>query len=215
MTTPLKLNSEAREIPPPVPALVHPMTPELYRLGQTRRETADTFTIELEPVRRNRVFSFSPGQFNMLYQFGMGEAAISISGNPTQPGKLIHTIRAVGTVTRAIGKLKAGATVGIRGPFGNPWPVKEAAGNDIVLVAGGIGLAPLRPALYHILEHREDYGGVALLYGTRTPEDIIYRKELEQWRGRLDLQVHATVDRAPREWKGNVGAVPLLASALK
>jgi len=103
--------------------------------------------------------------------------------------------------------LKAGAVLGLRGPFGSAWPVEEAFGHDVVIVAGGIGLAPLRPALYAILANREKYGRVILMYGTRTPEDILFRKELERWRARLDLSVHVTVDRAMAAWRGSVGVV--------
>jgi len=141
---------------------------------------------------------------------------ISISGNPVprrdgvpRP-RLVHTIRAVGTVTKAIRKLKRGDVLGVRGPFGSHWPIEEAVGKDIVMVAGGIGLAPLRPALDQLLSQRENYGKVVLLYGTRSPEDILYRRELERWRARFDLEVQVTVDRAMSPWQGNVGVVTTL-----
>jgi NAD(P)H-flavin reductase len=146
----------------------------------------------------------------MLYVFGVGEAPISISGDPTQPQTLLHTIRAVGTVTRAMQALKRGDTLGVRGPFGSAWPVAEAAGKDVILVAGGLGLAPLRPILYQLLAQRQQYGKVILLYGTRTPTDMLYRRQIEQWRGRLDLEVYVTVSRAPDSWRGNVGVVTRL-----
>lgn len=184
-----------------------PMTPAFYRVLKTRSETRDTFTVELEPPDGTRVFPYAPGQFNMLYAFGVGEVPISISGDPARPEILIHTIREVGAVTRAMRALKPGGVIGVRGPFGSSWPVEEAAGHDVVIVAGGIGLAPLRPALCFILNHREKYGRVVLMYGTRTPEDILFRKELERWRARLDLSVHVTVDRALAAWRGSVGVV--------
>ena len=184
-----------------------PMTPVFYRVVKVRQETRDTFTIELEPPDGTHGFPFVPGQFNMLYAFGAGEVPISISGNPERPKNLVHTIREVGTVTRALRALKRGDLAGVRGPFGSSWPVKQAVGRDVVIVAGGIGLAPLRPAIYFILGHRQDYGRVVLLYGTRTPEDILFRKELEGWRARLDLSVHVTVDRALASWRGSVGVV--------
>jgi NAD(P)H-flavin reductase len=155
---------------------------------------------------------FSPGQFNMLYVFGIGEVPISISGDPSAPSQLTHTTRAVGTVTRAMRKVKAGEVIGVRGPFGAGWPIAEAKGRDVVLVAGGLGLAPLRPALYHVLTHRADYGRVILLYGTRTPQDVLFRPELRRWEKRRDLEVHVTVDRAVGEWRGNVGVVTTLIS---
>jgi NAD(P)H-flavin reductase len=153
-------------------------------------------------------FRYAPGQFNMLYVFGIGEVPISISGGN---GALIrHTTRAVGTVTKAMRELKRGAVVGLRGPYGSQWPLKEATGRDVVIAAGGIGLAPLRSALHHIIAHRGDYGRVTLLYGARTPEDILYRHELEQWRGKFDLDVYVTVDRAASTWRGMVGVVTKL-----
>jgi len=182
------------------------MMPEFFRIVRTQKNTHDTFTIELEPP--SKIFSFEPGQFNMLYHFG--EVPISICGDPADRGKLVHTIRAVGTVTRALQKLKKGDAIGIRGPFGTHWPVNESFGSDIMIIAGGIGLPPLRPSIYHILANREKYGKVVLLYGTRTPEDILYRKELELWRSRFDMEVHITVDRASSDWKGNVGVVTTL-----
>jgi len=190
--------------------IVEPMLPALFRIRAVRNETHDTFTLDLEPVDGPAAFSFKAGQFNMLYVFGVGEVPISISGNPMDSSVLIHTIRSVGTVTKAMHTLKRGEFLGVRGPFGSHWPVDEAVGNDIVIVAGGIGLAPLRPALHHILSQRERYGKVVLLYGTRTPDDILYRRELERWRSRFDLDVYITVDRAPSGWRGNVGVVTSL-----
>jgi NAD(P)H-flavin reductase len=146
----------------------------------------------------------------MLYVYGVGEVPISISGDPTRPGTLVHTTREVGAVTRAMRRLKAGQTLGVRGPYGRGWPVAEAAGGDLVLITGGIGLAPLRPVIYHALAHREQYGKVVLLYGARTPDDILYRRELEKWRSRFDLEIHLTVDRATGSWRGNVGVVTQL-----
>lgn len=161
------------------------MIPIVARVQRTRRETYDTFSLELQPALAEGAFKFAPGQFNMLYAHGVGEVAISISGDPTNPDPVVHTIRAIGTVTRAIGDLKAGDTLGVRGPFGVPWPTKEAFGDDVLIVAGGIGLAPLRPVIYEILANRARYGRVIVLYGTRTPDDLLYRRELEQWRSRL------------------------------
>lgn len=184
------------------------MIPQLYRIDAVNHETHDTFTLELTSPRGR--YPFEAGQFNMLYVFGVGEVPISISGDPTNPKTLIHTTRAVGTVTKAMRKLRRGQFVGIRGPFGTHWPIREAAGNDIIILAGGIGLAPLRPAIYEILSQREKYGKVVLLYGTRSPADILFRHELERWRSRFDLEVYITVDRAMGGWKGNVGVITTL-----
>jgi NAD(P)H-flavin reductase len=187
-----------------------PMMTFPYYVQRMRQETYDTFTLELKPAKEQEIGPFEAGQFNMLYIFGLGEVPISISGDPGSPDRLIHTTRAVGPVTKAMRKLRRGNMLGVRGPFGTNWPVDKAVGKDVMIIAGGIGLAPLRPALYHILNHRQDYGKVSLLYGARTPEDLLYTKELEKWASRSDLEVHVSVDRAVGEWKGNVGVVTTL-----
>jgi NAD(P)H-flavin reductase len=205
MSTSLPTNA----LEPALPAL-DPMLPRPYRVARVRKETSDTFTLELEAPSGAPEFRFAPGQFNMLYAFGIGEVPISISGDPGRPAALVHTTREVGTVTRAMRKLKPSHSLGVRGPFGAGWPIAEARGADVVIVAGGIGLAPLRPALYRLLAARKDYGRVVLLYGTRTPADILFRSELRQWHSRFDLEVHVTVDRAMGNWRGNVGVVTAL-----
>jgi len=187
-----------------------PLRPEPFVVKQVTKEAGDTFTLALVPAAGGRFRRFAPGQFNMLYVFGVGEVPISISGDPARPELLVHTIRAVGTTTRALQKLGKGDQVGVRGPFGTAWPVDEAHGQDVLIVAGGIGLAPLRPALYHVLLHRGLYGRVVLLYGARTPKDILYARELRDWRSRFDLDVEVTVDRATMEWQGAVGVVTKL-----
>ena len=190
--------------------ILDPMLPQLYRVQRMRREIPDTFTLELEPANGSSIPPFATGQFNMLYVFGVGEVPISISGNPAQPTPLVHTTRAVGTVTKAMRRLRPDDVIGVRGPFGSHWPIELAQGKDVVIVAGGIGLAPLRSAMYQITAQREKYGKVALLYGARTPADILYRRELEHWRGRFDLEVYITVDNATDAWHGSVGVVTKL-----
>jgi NAD(P)H-flavin reductase len=192
--------------------VLDPMVPHPYRIHRVWKETNDTITLELEPTNGTDELSFIAGQFNMLYVFGIGEAPISISGDPIKPEPLVHTVREVGTVTKAMRTLKRGDMLGVRGPFGTHWPVEEAIGNDVMIVAGGIGLAPLRPALYHLLSHRDEYGKIVLLYGARTPQDLLYRRELERWRGRFDLELDVTVDAARGIWRGNVGVVTTLIS---
>ena len=187
-----------------------PMLPQLYRVQHMWDEMPDTFTLELEPEDGSAIPPFATGQFNMLYVFGVGEIPISISVDPAKRKPLVHTTRAVGTVSRAMRELKPENVVGVRGPFGSHWPIEHAMGKDIVIVTGGIGLAPLRSAMYQITAQREKYGKVALLYGARTPEDILYRKELEQWRAHFDLEVYVTVDRATGKWRGSVGVVTRL-----
>ncbi len=184
-----------------------PMFPLLYSVRQRVRENDDTFTLELEPSAGEMLPAFQAGQFNMLYVYGVGEIPISVSGDPSKPYRLIHTTRAVGTVTRAMAELRENDRLGVRGPFGSHWPMESVTGSDLVLVGGGIGLAPLRPAIYHIMENRDKFGRVVLLYGARTQEDMLYRRELEQWRSRFDLEVYVTVDRATGSWHGAVGVV--------
>ena len=195
---------------PSHPGAAEPMLPAPWRVEQVRKETADTFTLALAPVAHAPPLTFAPGQFNMLYVFGVGEVPISISGNPAEPSPLTHTTRAVGTVTRAMWKLKPGDTLGVRGPYGTGWPVADAAGREVVLVAGGLGMAPLRPALYQLLARRADFGRIVVLIGARTPQDLLFRPELRRWAARRDLHVHATVDRAVGQWRGNVGVVTTL-----
>lgn len=195
---------------PRLAASPDPMLPQSYTVRRRYKEIGATCTLECEPTDGTDVPPFAAGQCNMLYVFGIGEVPISISGDPTQPRPLVHTVRAVGAVTRAICTLQRGAVLGVRGPFGSAWPVATAVGQDVVLVAGGLGLAPLRPVLYHVLAHREQYGKVVLLYGTRTPEELLYRRQLEHWRARFDLEVLVTVDRATSAWRGSVGIVTKL-----
>ena len=191
-----------------------PMVPALFRVDRVKQETEDTFTLGLVPDEVITRFSYMPGQFNMLYVFGVGEVPISISGDPSVTSRLEHTTRRVGTVTAAMGQLRAGDMIGVRGPFGTHWPVAEEAGRDVLIVAGGIGLAPLRPVLYLLMAQREKYRKIVLLYGARSPEEILYKRELERWRGKFDLEVQVTVDRGSSAWRGNVGVVtPLVARA--
>lgn len=188
---------------------VDPMLPRPFRVVRTHRDTRDIATLTLASCD-GTPFHFAPGQFNMLYAFGVGEVPISISGSPDEPGVLVHTIRDVGAVTHALAGVRRGDIIGVRGPYGTAWPVEQARGDDVILVAGGIGLAPLRPAFYHILARRRDYGRITLVYGARTPEDILYRHELEHWRGLFGLDVEVTVDAATDGWFGPVGVVTRL-----
>lgn len=190
-------------------AIRDPMLPRLFRIETMKRELSDTFTMTLKAVDGG-VFRFQPGQFNMLYSFGIGEVPISISGDPSDPSVLCHTIRAVGKTSGALAALKPGDTVGVRGPFGSPWPVEDCFGSDLVIMAGGVGLAPVRPAINAVLAQREKFGNVLILYGARTPEDILFAKDLRSWRGRFDLNVQVTVDRVTGRWSGRVGVVTQL-----
>lgn len=189
-----------------------PLVPTLARVAEVRRETGDTYTLT---VRLPGPVPFAPGQFNMLYTFGAGEVPISISGDPACTEVAVHTVRAVGAVTRQLCRLAPDAVVGVRGPYGSGWPAAAAVNSDVVIVAGGIGLAPLRPLIYTILAARQHYGRVAVLYGARTPADLLYADELRAWRGRFDVDVHVTVDRADLGWHGHVGVVTSLFPRLR
>jgi NAD(P)H-flavin reductase len=184
------------------------MVPEPFVVRERTTETADTWTLTLEPVAGEPP-TIGPGQFMMVYAFGVGEVPISVSGPPHRPGPVVLTVRAVGAVTEAICASAPGVVLGLRGPFGTTWPIADSAGADVVVVAGGIGLAPLRPVVLHALEHRGEYGRVAVLYGARTPADLLYPAELLGWGG-AEAAVDVTVDAAESGWVGTVGVVPKL-----
>ncbi len=193
------------------PALSDPMIPRPAVIREIRPEAygISTFSVEFLHQQDREAFSFSPGQFNMIYLPSYGESAISISSDPATPQRIDHTIRFAGSVTRALARLEPGDMIGLRGPFGSSWPVTKATERDLLIVAGGIGLAPLRPVLYTVMQNRGSFRRVILLYGARTPADLLYSDELEEWKTH-EIEVHVTVDRADETWKGHVGVVPLL-----
>lgn len=188
--------------------LLAPMAPRPFVVMHRARETADTWTLELEPAS-GEPLPIEPGQFTMLYAFGIGEVPISVSGEPGGP--LVHTVRAVGAVTEAICASQPGTLLGVRGPLGNSWPLGRSG--DAIVVAGGIGLAPLRGVVYELLRRRADFGEAAVLYGSRTPADLLYTDELERWGERL--QVDVTVDTAAPDWAGKVGFVAKLVGSAR
>jgi NAD(P)H-flavin reductase len=201
----------APTLTPATQLAANPMVPVTASITSIQPEAPGiaTYTVAFtDPVWRE-VYRFRPGQFNMLYLPGIGEVAISMSSDPETPETLLHTIRAAGSVTQAIARLRVGQTLGLRGPFGSHWPVEAARGGDVLLVGGGIGLAPLRPAIYAIIRHRSDYGKVTILVGARTPADQLFPGEYDAWRAH-DINVLVTVDRADSSWSGHVGVVPLL-----
>jgi NAD(P)H-flavin reductase len=184
------------------------MVPAPFEIVGKRRDTVDTWTLELEPCSKGEL-EFLPGQFTMLSAAGAGEVPISISGNPDHPRRLVHTVRAVGLATEAICAGEPGRRLGVRGPFGSPWPVADAATADVLIVAGGIGLAPLRPAILWLLARRDRFRRLILLYGGRGPDQLLYGEELEVWSD-AGLEVLVTVDSAGPEWLGHVGVVTRL-----
>jgi len=174
----------------------------------TEIKGVSTYWLKFKDPSIQSTYAFLPGQFNMVYIPGFGEAAISISSDPIDRSTLGHTIRFAGNVTHAVSRLKVGDTLGLRGPFGTSWPMKELEGKDVFIACGGIGLPPLRPALYHIIRNREKYGKVTVLYGARVPADLMYTSEYEAWR-KADINIEVTVDRGDTTWNGRVGVVPM------
>lgn len=180
--------------------------PVLYRVVDRRRETRDTWTLRIAPAGTDTMAPFAPGQFAMLYAFGAGEAPISVSAIG-EDGVLEHTVRAVGAVTEALCRAGRGDLLGVRGPFGTAWPLERARGRDVVVLAGGIGLAPLRPVVRALLAGRGGFGRVIVLYGGRTPADLLFEAELAAWVAREDVAVELSVDTADAGWRGRVGVV--------
>lgn len=189
--------------------IVDPMLPAPFVVVHRSEETADTVTLRVQP-QGEAPTAFHPGQFSMVYAVGVGEVPISISGDPGLEGFLEYTIRGVGGVTNALCRLGPGDVLGVRGPYGAGWPLEEAHGRDLVIVAGGIGLAPLRPAVSYALAHRDRFDALSLLYGARTPEDLLFNPRLHEWRSRFDIEVEVTVDRGAPGWMGDVGVVTQL-----
>ncbi|MGO9124887.1 MAG: FAD/NAD(P)-binding protein [Terriglobales bacterium] len=187
-----------------------PMLPQPHQVRQVVKETPDTFTLTLEAPNGAGSTPFRPGQFSMLWVFGVGELPISISGHPAERDRLVYTVRSVGKATQAFVGHEAGDSVGVRGPFGTGWPVEAARGRDVIIVAGGIGLAPLRPVIYEVLHNRDEYGRLVVLYGARSPRDLLYRKELAAWARQRDTQILITVDYGGLSWRGHVGVVTTL-----
>ena len=184
-----------------------PVLPARYQVMERQQETRDTVTLWLRPVDQP-IPAYQPGQFTMLYAPGIGEVPISISGTGPDFG-LVQTVRAVGAVTRALCSCAPGKVIGVRGPYGTAWNVAGAVGDDLLIVAGGIGLAPLRGALLSALGHRERYRRVVVLAGARSPEELVFARELAGWR-RDGAEVAVTVDQAAAGWTGHVGVVTQL-----
>jgi NAD(P)H-flavin reductase len=193
------------------------MMPVAARIIAVKEENLNTrtFRIQIADEEIRRIYRWAPGQFNMLYAPAVGEAAISISSDPETPDVLDHTIRIVGSVTRAITRMGEGAVLGLRGPFGRGWPLQQLEGREVVIVAGGIGLAPLRPVIYYVLKHRHRFRRLVLLYGCRTPPDRLYADQLDQWAASDAIDCLVTVDTATPGWVGPVGVVTKLLQRVK
>lgn len=196
------------------PSATSAMVPVPYRVLSRVPENADSVTLHLAPIDVVLPNAL-PGEFMMLYAFGVGEVAISTSGINSD-GTLTHTIRSVGKVSAALCAAEPGTTLGVRGPFGTSWGLAEAAGRDLVIVAGGVGLAPLRPVVLGALAQSQRYGRVVLIAGARSRDDFLYAGELASWQDDPRLEVHLTVDVPIQGWPGEIGFVtqPLLALSL-
>jgi len=193
-----------------------PMLPNWAEIVKIEQEApgVKTYWLKFTDPKTQEEFSFKPGQFNFLTVPGYGEAAISISTDPKNKETIGHTIRLAGNVTQAIDRLGVGGTLGLRGPFGSSWPIKDLKGKDIYIAAGGIGLPPLRPVIYHIIENRADYGKVVLIYGARTPDDLQFTAEYDEWE-KADIELMVCVDSCDDTWTGLVGVVPMLFYSLR
>lgn len=191
-------------------------TPVKAVIENIKTQTHDTKTFTIKPADGGS-FHFKSGQFNMVSLLGYGEAPISISSPPHITDQYDHTVRFVGSLTNTIEKYKPGDIVGIRGPFGSSWPVEEAKGKNVLFVAGGIGLAPLRPFIMQIFHEREKFGKVQILYGARGTGEMLFTDEFDRWRRQPDTELHLTVDKLAEdeEWHHNVGVVTVLFEAAK
>lgn len=201
--------TEVRSDDAEAPVVVDPFVPQLYRVISRRAETRDVVTQALVPLNgalpRSR-----PGQFNMLSALGVGEVAISISGVEDEDAQLIHTIRSVGPVSKALAGTEVGGVIGVRGPFGTDWGIDQVGGTDVVVIAGGIGLAPLKRVITALLERvRKGSGQLFVLVGARSPDDVVFRAELAAWRA-AGAYVAVTVDSAGTDWRGPVGLITTL-----
>lgn len=186
------------------PYVIHPAT-----IVEKIREAEDinTYRLQLVDEQARQQFRFKAGQFNMVYLFGVGEVAISIVSDPDDPQLLDHTIRTVGRVTNAIADLQPGDVLGIRGPFGQGWPVEEARGHNVVIVTGGLGCAPVVGAIEYIFRRRAQYGSIKILHGVKTPHDLLYRERFDAWRGLPDTEVLLTSDQPDKTWSYHIGVV--------
>jgi NAD(P)H-flavin reductase len=187
--------------------------PSLARIVRTQPLTQMEKLFEIQ-LPGGKDLGHQPGQFVEVSLFGIGEAPISISSSPTKKGSFELAVRAMGNVTQALHTQEPGATVGIRGPFGKGFPVEEIKGRDILFIAGGIGLVPLRSLIHYVLDHRKDYGRVIVFFGAKRPAEQLFRDELAKWRASREMEYLETVDRPEDGWKGNVGVITTLFSKI-
>lgn len=192
--------------------------PRPTRIVAIEEEARDTLTYTLRFADREaqNSYRYEPGQFNMIGLFGVGEAPVSLSSDPAERETFQHTLKLLGNVTQRLGRLGIGDRIDVRGPYGTSWPMKEAGGKDIVIVAGGIGFAPMRPAIEHIIGNRSVYGDVTVLYGAKTPRDVVFARDFDRWTLQRNVRLLLTVDRVDGEpWTHYVGVVPALFEKVK
>jgi NAD(P)H-flavin reductase len=193
-------------MPEPANALI----PRPFEVVSTRRETHDVTTLMVEPADDRSCFEFEPAQFGMIGVPGVGEVPISFSNHPDTSRCLAVTIRAAGAVTAAITSTGVGGVISVRGPYGTAWPIDLVTGRDVLFVAGGLGLAPLRSGIFAVAEESSQRGSIGIVYGARTPGDMLFKGDLEIWSELVDVKVHLTVDHADDGWSGEVGLVTAL-----
>lgn len=183
--------------------------PSLAEIVRTEQLTKMEKLFEIK-LQNEQELGHQPGQFVEVSLFGIGEAPISVSSSPTKKGSFELAVRAVGNVTKTLHTLNRGAMLGIRGPFGKGFPIEEMKGKDILFVAGGIGLVPLRSLINYVLDNRSHFGRVFVLFGAKTPAEQLFLDELARWRQSKDMEYWETVDRSDGQWKGNVGVITTL-----
>ncbi|WP_018125744.1 FAD/NAD(P)-binding protein [Desulfovibrio oxyclinae] len=188
----------------------NPYLPEKATILEVVQETANikTFRVRLDDEDKMKAFTFEPGQVGQLSVFGTGESTFVINSPPTRMDYLQFSVMEAGEVTRALHGLKAGDKVGVRAPLGNAFPAQQMKGKDIVFVGGGIGMAPLRTLLLYMLDNRDDYGKITVLYGSRSPADFCYQEDLDEWMARDDMELVLTADTGSDDWQHRVGLIP-------
>ncbi len=187
--------------------------PTMCQVTQARQLTEMEKWYELE-MPDGQDLGHSPGQFVEVSAFGIGEAPISISSSPSGTGRFELCIRQIGTLTNVLKKYEAGDLIGIRGPFGKGYPIEKFLGKDILIIAGGIGLVPLRSLINYVLDHRRDFGRLIILYGAKTPAELLFKEEIADWTTRDDVEFYMTVDQGAENWTGNIGVITTLIPGL-
>jgi sulfite reductase subunit B len=192
-------------------------TPNIGKIKKIKKETKDikTFQIKLENNLLKENFYFQPGEFALISVFGIGEAPFSFSSSPFNRKYFEISVRKVGNATNALFNLKEGDFVGVRGPYGKGYPMDEFEGKNIILISGGCGLAPLKSVVEYVLDKRNNYGKITLLYGVKTPNDILYKREMVYWKKKKDFKIYLTVDKGTKNWKGEIGVVTKLINKIK